>query len=71
MTAGERLIQKGVQQGIQQGERTMLLRLLRQRYGNQVDADTERRLELASAAHVATWAEHMFTAATLNELLAD
>jgi predicted transposase/invertase (TIGR01784 family) len=79
MTAGERLIQQGVerglqqgiQQGIQQGECALLLRLLRQRFGDQVGADTERRLEAASAEQIAIWAERVLSAPTLRELLAD
>jgi hypothetical protein len=67
MTAGQRLIQNG----IQQGERGMLLRLLRKRFGNQVGADTERRLETASADQIERWAERMLSATTLAEILAD
>jgi predicted transposase/invertase (TIGR01784 family) len=75
MTAGERLIQqgeeRGLQKGIRQGERALLLRLLRMRFGNQVDDATERRLEAASAEQIAVWAERVLSAATLAELLAD
>jgi hypothetical protein len=79
MTAGERLIQqgeergiqKGIQQGIEQGERAVLLRLLRQRFGSQVDTDTERRLATATTDQLATWVERVLSAATLTELLAD
>jgi hypothetical protein len=75
MTAGERLIQKGVeqgiQQGIQQGERALLLRQLRKRFGHQVDGDVERRLATASAEQIVTWADRVLSAATLAELLAD
>jgi hypothetical protein len=75
MTAGERLIQqgeeRGIQKGIQQGERAVLLRLLRQRFGNQVDTDIEGRLATASAQQIATWVERVLSAATLTELLAD
>jgi hypothetical protein len=79
MTAGERLIQqgeergveKGIQQGIQQAERTMLLRLLRQRFGSQVDAEVERRLAAATAEQRHRWADRVLTATTLAELLAD
>lgn len=75
MTAGERLIQqgeeRGLQQGIQQGERALLLRLLRKRFGNQVDDATERSLEAASAEQIAIWAERVLSAATLAELLTD
>jgi hypothetical protein len=71
MTAGERLIQQGEERGIQKGERALLLRLLRQRFGNQVDTETERRLATASAERVSTWAERVLSAATLADLLAD
>ena len=63
MTAGENLIQ--------QGERAVLLRLLRQRFGSQVDAEIERRLAAASAAQITTWVGRVLPAATLTELLAD
>jgi hypothetical protein len=79
MTAGERLIQqgeerglqKGLQQGIQQGERALFLRLLRKRFGNQVDDATERRVEATSSEQIAIWAERVWSAVTLAELLAD
>jgi predicted transposase/invertase (TIGR01784 family) len=83
MTAGERLIlqgeergiqkgiQQGVQQGIEQGERGLLLRLLRQRFGTDVDTATEQRVAIATAAQIATWVDRMMSAASLAELLAD
>jgi len=75
MTAGERLIQqgeaRGIQQGIQQGERGLLLRQLRKRFGTQVDAVVELRLEAASGEQIATWADRVLSAATLDQLLAD
>jgi predicted transposase/invertase (TIGR01784 family) len=75
MTAGERLIQKGVEQGIlqgiQQGERKLLLRQLRQRFGNQVDANVEARIATASPEQVDTWAQRVLSVTTLTELLAD
>ena len=75
MTAGERLIQqgeeRGIQKGIQQGERALLLRQLRKRFGDQVDSGVEQRLATASAEQIATWAERVLSAATIPELLAD
>jgi predicted transposase/invertase (TIGR01784 family) len=75
MTAGERLIQhgeeRGIQKGVQQGERSLLLRLLRRRFGSQVNAETEQRLATATAEQIGTWAERVFSADTLAELLAD
>lgn len=67
MTAGERLIE----QGVQQGERTLLLRLLRKRFGDEVDANTERRLATASVEQMGVWAERVLSVATLAELFAD
>jgi len=64
-------IQEGVKQGLEQGERKLLLRMLRRRFGNQVDGETERRLEAASAEQIEVWAERVLSAATLAELLAD
>jgi predicted transposase YdaD len=77
MTAGERLIQqgeqrgeqRGIQKGIQQGERAALLRLLKKRFGSQVDADIERRVEAAASEEIATWLDRVLSAATLAEVL--
>ncbi len=71
MTAGERLIQQGEARGIQQGERGLLLRLLRKRFGTLVDAAVERRLDSASAEQIATWADRVLSSATLDQLFAD
>jgi hypothetical protein len=77
MTAGERLIQQGEERGLQQGEergiqkgeRGMLLRQLRKRFGSQVDADVEQRVEAASAAQIAIWADRVLSEATLAEIM--
>ena len=70
-TFGEQLIQQGFQQGIQQGERGLLLRLLRRRFGKQVDADVERRVAAASALQIEMWSDRVLSAATLADVLAD
>ena len=49
----------------------MLTRLLRQRFGNQVNSDIEQRLATASAEQLLTWADRLLSAPTLTELLAD
>jgi hypothetical protein len=71
-------IQEGVEQGVKQGleqglerERKLLLRLLRRRFGPEVDGETERRLAAAAAEQIEIWAERVLSAATLAELLAD
>jgi len=64
-------VQEGVRQGLEQGGRALLLRMLRRRFGNQVDADTERRVEAATVAQIERWAERVFSAVSLADLLAD
>jgi hypothetical protein len=67
-------VQEGVKQGLEQGverERKLLLRLLRRRFGAEVDGDTERRVAAASTEQIEIWAERVLSAATLAELLAD
>lgn len=71
-------VREGVEQGLKQGleagverERKLLLRLLRRRFGNRVDAEAERRVETASAEQIEVWAERVLSAESLGELLAD
>jgi hypothetical protein len=64
-------IQEGVKQGFQDGERAVLLRLLRQRFGAAVDTYIERRIATASVEQLDTWTGRVLSAATLTELLAD
>ena len=64
-------LEQGVKQGLEQGERKLLLRLLRRRFGSQVDRDTEQRIAAAPAEQIEVWAERVLSAATLAELLAD
>jgi len=75
MTAGQRFIeqgvQQGIQQGVQQGERGLLLRLLRKRFGDQIDASAEQRITAATAVQLEIWTERLLSATTLTELLAD
>jgi len=63
-------VQEGLQQGLER-ERKLLLRLLRRRFGAEVDGETECRVAAASAEQVEVWAERVLSAATLAELLAD
>ena len=64
-------IQQGLEQGVKQGECKLLLRVLRRRFGAQVDGEIERRVATASAEQIEVWAERVLSAATLAELLAD
>ena len=74
MTAGQQLIEQGIQQGRQEERRrfqALLLRLLRQRFGNEADAQVERRIAASSGEQLEVWTARVLSAATLSELLAD
>ena len=49
----------------------MLLRLLRQRFGDAVNAPVEQRIATASAEQVEAWTGRVLSAATLADVLAD
>jgi hypothetical protein len=60
-----------IQEGLEQGERKVLLRQLRRRFGAEVDGEIERRVAAAPAEQIEIWAERVLSASTLAELLAD
>jgi len=62
---------EAIQEGVKQGERKLLLRQLRRRFGAEVDAEIERRTAAAPAEQIEVWAERVLSAATLAEVLAD
>jgi hypothetical protein len=64
-------VQQGVKQGIQQGECAALLRLLRQRFGDAVDAHVEQRVATASIEQIDRWIMRILLATTLAEVFAD
>jgi hypothetical protein len=70
----EQGLDEGVRQGLAQGlerERKLLLRQLGQRFGDQLDGDTVRRVQAASAEQIEGWLERVVSAATLAEVLVD
>jgi hypothetical protein len=67
MTAGQRLIEQGIQQGTQK----LLLRQLRQRFGKEVDTYVEQRIATASIEQIEAWSGRVLSAATLTDVLAD
>ena len=71
MTAGQRLIEQGRQEGRQQGIQGVLLRLLRQRFGDAVSAQVEQRIVNAPLEQVEAWTGRVLSAATLAEVIAD
>jgi hypothetical protein len=63
--------QEAVQEGVKRGERKVLLRQLRRRFGAEVDGEIERRVAAARAEQVEVWTERVLSASTLAELLAE
>jgi predicted transposase/invertase (TIGR01784 family) len=74
MTAGQQIFDQGLQQGIergrQQGGQEMLLRLLRDRFGDAVDAQVEHRIATASLEQLQAWTPRILIAATLADVFA-
>lgn len=74
-TPGQRLIEQGVQQGLQQGkvegERKLLLRQLRQRFGDELEPETVQRIATATAAEIEAWGLRVLSATTLDDVLAN
>ena len=65
ITSVERL---GRQEGRQEGEATIVLRLISLKFGTPSDA-VRRRIESADADTLLQWSEHILTAETLDEVL--
>ena len=63
----QRGMQRGMEQGRVEGERAVLERLLRRRFGRLPPA-TARRLDRASPADLEAWAENVLDAGTLDEV---
>ena len=63
----EQGMQRGMEQGRVEGERAVLERLLRRRFGRLPPA-TARRLDRASPADLEAWAENVLDADTLDEV---
>jgi len=58
-------------EGRQEGFREILLRLLRQRFAGEVDAQVEQRVAVAPVKQIETWTARLLSAPTLAELLAE
>jgi len=74
VTAGQLLIEQGRQQGRQEERQRLqelLIHLLRQRFGDAVDAPVERRIAMASIEQIETWTRRVLSAATLGEPFAN
>ena len=71
MTAGQQIFEQGREKGRQQGIQELLLLLLRQRFGDAVNAQVEQRIATASLAQVEAWTGRVLSAPTLAEVIAD
>ena len=63
----ERWVSEGVEQGIEQGERSLLYRQLARRFGP-LDRQTETRLKQASTEDLERWADNILDARTLEDV---
>ncbi|MDV7398098.1 DUF4351 domain-containing protein, partial [Arthrospira platensis SPKY1] len=61
---------QGMQQGLQQGEVTILARLLSRRFGP-LDARTRSRLEQASLEELERWSERILDAGSVDEVFSE
>jgi predicted transposase/invertase (TIGR01784 family) len=74
MTAGQQLIEQGRQQGVEQSchvVQDLLLSVLQQRFGAQVDAHVEQRISAASFGQLQRWSKRVMSVPTLTELFND
>jgi hypothetical protein len=63
--------QEAIQEGVQQAKCAVLLRQLRQRCGDAVDAHVEQRIATASIEQIDLWTVRIQSAATLAEVFVD
>ncbi len=64
----ERFTRKGLEQGIQQGEAAVLLRLMERKFGT-LNSTTRQRIAEADAETLLAWSERILTAQTPEEVL--
>lgn len=67
----QEIVESFRQEAMREGERTLLLRMLRRRFGAQVDGLIELRLMPAPIEQIEAWADRVLTAASLAEVFAD
>jgi hypothetical protein len=68
MTAGEQLIERGVERGRKAEQERSVLKLLRARFGPLSDA-TAARIHAADSTRLDAWFDRALTAATLDDVL--
>lgn len=62
--------EKGLEKGLQQGEKMILQRLLVRRFG-ELPLSVQQQLQQASAEQVERWADRLFDANTLDAIFTD
>lgn len=67
----QEIVENWRREASEEGERRMLMRQLRRRFGNAVDAEIEQRVTAAPGAQIEIWSDRVLSAATLAEVLAD
>ncbi|WP_440998178.1 DUF4351 domain-containing protein [Arhodomonas sp. SL1] len=67
-TFAERFTQQGLEQGLQQGEAAVLLRLMEHRFGPLAPEQRER-IESADAETLLEWSERILTASRAEDVL--
>jgi hypothetical protein len=68
VTSGQKLIQQGIEQGVARGERALLLRLLRLKFGP-LPAAVTARVAAAPVEQVERWAERVLTADSVQDVM--
>ncbi len=58
----------GIPQGLQQAEKTVILRQLRQKFG-EVQLEARRRIEVADAETLLEWLDRVLSASSIEEVL--
>lgn len=61
-------MQQGMQQGVQKGEVTVLLRLMERKYGPAATHAHRRRIEQADAETLLEWSDRILTAETVEDM---
>jgi len=67
VTAGEKLLDQGRSEGLLEGERRILLRLLRKRF-SPIPETVEARLKSATETQLEEWSDRVLAAETLDEV---
>ena len=65
----ERFRDEGIQQGMQQGEVAVLLRLMERKFGHRLTETDRRQVESADAETLLKWSDRILSANSIEEIL--